>query len=112
MRPTEAQGAVTARAHWEVLTAVAILIFVLVVLDAESIRAPWLVLSLLPLVFLVRAALFPLTVEGAAAWSAALSGFGLTAHDARYAGLAYPAVVLALLLVVRDMLHGRRGARR
>jgi hypothetical protein len=96
-----------ARRHWEVLAAVATLGGVLLVIDAASIRQPALVLSLAPLGFLVFAALFPLTLEGVAAWVAALAGFALTTGDARYAGLAYTGVAVALALIIRNVFRGR-----
>lgn len=95
----------TARAHWEVLAALAILIGVLLVIDAGSLRRPTLALSFAPLVFLVLAALFPVTLEMVAGWMAAFAGLALTSGDTRYAGLAYPAVVIGTLLLVQR----RRG---
>ena len=103
-------GAV-ARAHWEVLAAVGILVGVLLVIDGASIGEPMLLLSFGPLAFLTFAAVFPLTVEAVAAWIAGFVGFALTSRDARHAGLAYPAIALVIPLLIHRLLR-RSGAKR
>ena len=108
--PARAARAV-ARAHWEVLAAVAILVGVLLVIDAASIRQPMLLLSFAPLLFLAFAAVFPLKLEVVAAWIAAFVGFAITSREVRYAGLAYPAIALFVPLFIR-ILRGRSGSPR
>jgi hypothetical protein len=99
-----------ARAHWEVLAAVGILVGVLLVIDGASIRQPVLLLSFGPLAFLTFAAVFPLTAEAVAAWIAGFVGLALTSQDARYAGLAYPAIALVIPLLIHRLR--RSGVRR
>ncbi len=96
------------RASWEVAGAAAILLAVLAIIDVGAAGEPRLVLSFGPLVFLIVAALARLTPTLIVSWGAGWVALAATAGDARYAGLAYPAVAVALLLALHRVRGGRR----
>jgi cell division protein FtsW (lipid II flippase) len=98
----------TARQHWEVYAAAAIMILVVAVIDATAVRDPLLALALGPFIFLVLAALVGVTAGRGVAWIAACVLTALLIGDAQYAGLAYPAVAVVLALGVRHLVARRR----
>jgi hypothetical protein len=87
--------------HWEVMAAAAVLILVLSVIDVVSLGAPILVLSLVPFLFLVLAALVRLTPQRVLLGVIALALVALATGDRSYLGLAYPAAVLGALLIAQ-----------
>jgi hypothetical protein len=98
---TDAQSwTIVARQHWEVFAAFAILLGVLGAIDVAVLGLAPLLLSLVPLVFLLVAALVPLKKSFVMSWIAVLGVFGLASRDVERIGLGYPAlIVLALLLL-------------
>ena len=100
----------TIRAHWEVAAAALILLAVLAVIDVAAIGEPQLVLSFGPFALLLVAALRRLTPALLGAWVAAFVAIAFVVDDARYAGLAYPAAPLALLLYLQRRPASTEGA--
>jgi hypothetical protein len=92
------------REHGEVVGAAAIFVLVLLVIDAAALLQPALTLSLLPFVFLLGAALVPLSPRRAAIWIAGIVVLAIVLRDARYVGLAVPAAIVGLLV----FFHRRR----
>ncbi len=90
-----------ARTHWEVLLAVAILFGVLFTIDTFALARPALTLTLAPLAFLVLAALVPLRRSSVVIWVGVFAALALVMADTRIVGLAYPAVALLVLLLLR-----------
>jgi len=88
-------------AHREVLAATAIFVAVLAVIDAAAFQNASVVLSLLPFLFMVVAALVPLTLRWVAAWIGAVVVPAVISGHARYAGLAYPAILVGVLLMAQ-----------
>jgi len=95
------------REHWEVAAAAAILIGVLIFIDAASLGEPVLALSLLPLVFLVTAAFVPLTPRRAGIWIGCMVLLAFATREIRYAGLAYPALIVWILLIIHRARQNR-----
>jgi hypothetical protein len=90
------------------MAAAAVLILVLSVIDVVSLGAPVLVLSLAPFLFLVLAALVRLTPRRVLLGVIALALVALTTGDRSYLGLAYPAAVLGVLLIVQGRAQATR----
>jgi hypothetical protein len=88
------------REHWEVFGAAGIFAVVLLVIDAGSLGAPVLGLSLVPLAFLVLAALIPLTIGQVLIWISGILLLAIIEGEPRFVGLAYPAVIVFALLAV------------
>ena len=96
------------RKEWEIAGAAATLLGVLAVIDLAAIHEPRLLLSFAPLVFLLLATVVRITPWRIAIWLALFELIALATGEVRYLGLAYPAVPVALLV----LLGGVRGAQR
>lgn len=94
------------REGWEVLAALGVMAVVLVALDVGWLGSPRLVLSLVPLLFLVTAAFARLGPVLIVLWLGGCLLVALLAGDAAYAGLGYPAVVAAVLVGLRALARG------
>ena len=90
----------------EILIAIGILLGVLVVIDAGALAQPALVLSLLPLVFLVALALLPLEPWHVLLWMAGVGIVALVVRQPRYLGLGYPAAIVLVLMLVQRRRRG------
>lgn len=90
-----------------VVVSAGILVGVLAVIDAGALGDPALALSLLPFVFVFVAAIVPLTPQRVGVWLGGIALLAIVTGNLRYAGLAFPAVVLLVLLLVQ---RGRRRA--
>jgi hypothetical protein len=107
-RPDIRSGRAILRAHWEIAGALALMVAVLVVLDTVSLGRPELILSCAPIVFLGLAAFCRMEPVHLGAWTAACVALALAMGDWRFVGLAYPAVVLAVLIAVHRRLRRPR----
>jgi hypothetical protein len=99
-RPDLGSAGAILRANWEIAGALALMVAVLVVLDTVSLGRPELILSCAPIVFLGLAAFCRMGPVHLGAWAAACGALALVMGDWRFLGLAYPAVVLAVLIAV------------
>lgn len=94
------------RAHWEVFAALALMVFVLAVLDVVAIGSPVLVVSCAPLAFLMATALFPPGRWALAGWSGAFAGMALVFRDPAFLGMVLPVAVIGLLSEVHRRWRG------
>jgi len=91
------------RDNWEVLAALGIMIAVLGSLDLGWLRSPLLLLSAVPLLFLMTCAVAGLTWRLVLLWLLSCVALAALLGDWVYAGLGYPAVGGALLLGIQRM---------
>ena len=92
------------RRDWEIFAAAGLMVFVLVVLDLAFLRTPGLILALVPLAFIIIAAILPVGWKTIAAWTAACGALAALLGDWRLASLAYSAIVLGVLHAVHRAL--------
>ena len=83
------------RGHWEVITALAIMIFVLAVLDVVVLRSPKLIVASAPVLFLLHAGLMPLSRKILLGWCATCVLLAVVLGCAGMLMLAYPVLALA-----------------
>jgi hypothetical protein len=88
------------RDHWEVFGAAALFVVVLLFIDGGALGAPVLGLSLVPLAFLGLAAMVRLTMGQVFLWISGIVLLAAVEWDARFVGLAYPAVIVLALLAI------------
>ena len=83
------------RAHWEVIAALGIMVFVLAVLDIVVLHSPKLIIASAPVLFLLHAGLRPLSSRMLLGWYAAFVLLAIVLGNADMIVLAYPGVALS-----------------
>jgi hypothetical protein len=94
----------TLRRQWHVIVAGMVMVGVLIALDIGLIGNPALILACTPFLIVMVATLIPMQPVHLLGWMAACAGVAWLQGDARFTGLAYPAVVLAFLMVLHRII--------